>query len=719
MTNLIKKLMGQRNGKPKFLALAYAPALLLVLLLLANNLLPSSDLTQLASAILLAVVLISILVAWRISRTMQGQQEKVLELHQNMRLLEAFFERSPAIMFVKDLDGNYILANNSFREFAEENENDIDDDDDLVGLDNTDVFPHAAARAMADQDLEVIEHNRAMEFQGRWPGPAGDQYFDILRFPLLNEAGDIIAVGGIANDRTEQILARTALRESEDQFRALIESAPDAVLIASKSGRIILANRQAENLFSYNKGELLKMSLLDLLPDIKMGIGDDAMTEDGEGQVDSALVSMVVTDSAGSTHPVEVAVSSAETAAGRTVTCLVRDVSDRTQLEAQLRQSQKMDAIGKLTGGMAHDFNNLLGVIMGNLDLASRKLDADHPILKRLDTAHKAAERGADLTKRMLAVARRQPLQPKPTNIGSTIKELADILPRTLGPDIEMEYDIKDNLPNVLVDPSGLENVFLNLAINSRDAMPNGGKFYITTEVLHLSPTHPLAQHEDMHPGPYVQIAITDTGEGMTKDTLARVFEPFFTTKERGKGTGLGLAMIYGFVKQSEGGIRISSEVGVGTTIDIFLPVSEAKAEIRSSTTIDRGALFSTANAEKVLVVDDESELLEVAVNYLEEMGFEVLAATDGLQALRTLRANPDIELLLTDIVMPGGMNGVELANKIREERPDLKLLYMSGYPSGVLAERSGTTLDAPLITKPYTREKLATAIDEVLHASA
>ena len=719
MTNLIKKLMRQRNLKPNFLALAYAPALLLVLLLLANNLLPPSDLTQLVSTILLAVVLISILVAWNFSRTMQGQQEEVLELHQSMRLLAAFFERSPAIMFVKDLDGNYILANNSFREFAEENENNINDDTDLVGLDNTDVFPHAAAKAMADQDLEVIEHNQAMEFQGKWPGPSGDQYFDILRFPLLNRAGDIIAVGGIANDRTEQILARTALRKSEDQFRALIESAPDAILVASKSGRIILVNRQAETLFSYNKGELLKMSLLDLLPDIKMTIGDDAMTEDGDEQADSALVSMVVTDSAGSTRPVEVAVSSSETAAGPTVTCLVRDVSDRAQLEDQLRQSQKMDAIGKLTGGMAHDFNNLLGVIMGNLDLASRKLGADHPILKRLDTAHKAAERGADLTKRMLAVARRQPLQPKPTNIGSTIKELADILPRTLGPEIEMAYDIKDDLPNVLVDPSGLENVFLNLAINSRDAMPNGGKFYITTEVLLLSPEHPLAQHEDMHPGSYVQIAITDTGEGMTEDTLARAFEPFFTTKERGKGTGLGLAMIYGFVKQSEGGIRISSEVGVGTTIDIFLPVSDAKAEEKSSTTMGKDALFSTTHAEKVLVVDDESELLEVAVNYLEEMGFEVLAATDGLHALQTLRANPDIELLLTDIVMPGGMNGVELANKIREERPDLKLLYMSGYPSGVLAERSGTTLDAPLITKPYTREKLATAIDEVLHASA
>lgn len=719
MINRIRKLISQHSESPKFLAMAYAPALLLVVLLLANNLLPQSDLTQLMSTILLAVVLISILVAWNTSRTMQRQQDKVFKLYRSMKLLEVFFERSPAIMFVKDLAGDYILTNRNFRDFAEENETDIDDDADLNGLDDSDVFPHAAARAMADQDLEVIEQNQAMEFQGKWPGPRGDQYFDILRFPLHDETGEIMAVGGIANDRTDQILARKALRESEDQFRSLIETAPDAVLIANKSGKIILVNRQAEILFSYSKGELLKMSLVNLLPDIDVSIGDDATTEDGDGTSDPALLSMVATDSTGDTHPVEVSVSASGSRAGPIVTCLIRDVSDRAQLESQLRQSQKMDAIGKLTGGMAHDFNNLLGVIMGNLDLASRKLDADHPILKRLNTAHKAAQRGAELTKRMLAVARRQPLQPKPTNINLTIKELADILPRTLGPEIEMEYDIKDDLPNVLVDPSGLENVFLNLAINSRDAMPNGGKFYITTEVLFLSAKHALARQDNLRPGNYVQIAITDTGEGMTEETLARVFEPFFTTKERGKGTGLGLAMIYGFVKQSEGGIRISSEVGVGTTIDIFLPVSDKEAEERFSGVKEKGALFSTANGEKVLVVDDESELLEVAVNYLEEMGFEVLPATDGVQALQTLKANPDIEILLTDIVMPGGINGVELASKIREENPDVKVLYMSGFPSGFFAEKTGTSLDAPLITKPYSLEKLATAIDDLLQTSA
>ena len=690
--------------------MAYAPALLLILLLLANNFLPQSDLSALFSTILLAVVLAALLFAWNFSRTIQVQQEKVLELNQDMRLLETFFEKNPAIMFVKDLGGEYILANSSFRKFADINDNDLPSEI------SNDVYPHSAARAMADQDLLVIEYNQPMEFQSQWPGPDGNQYFDILRFPLYNEIGEIIAVGGIANDRTEQKTARQALHESEEQFRVLVETAPEAVIIASKIGQIILANKQAESLFAYNKDELLKMSLVDLMPDIDMTVYSESKAKTPNQSQNRMLLATTATDSSGETHPVEIAISANDSEQDLTITCLIRDVSDRTQLESQLRQSQKMDAIGQLTGGMAHDFNNLLGVIMGNLDLALRKLEEDNPVRKRLNTAHGAAKRGAELTKRMLAVARRQPLQPKPTNINSTITELADILPRTLGPEIEIKYDIKDEIPNVLVDPSGLENVFLNLAINSRDAMPNGGMFYITTGAVELTKENPLIVQHDMRPGLYVQIAITDTGEGMNEETLARVFEPFFSTKERSKGTGLGLAMIYGFTKQSEGHIRIFSEPNVGTTIDIFLPASEESLAEGPAQTSTAEVVFSEADkAVKVLAVDDETELLEVLVNYLETLGLEVLAATDGTQALQIIKTNPDIELLLTDIVMPGGLNGVELTSKARKEIPDIKVIYMSGFPSGTYAERSGAPLDAPLITKPYSREKLATAIDEIL----
>jgi len=643
------------------------------------------------------------------------EKEKEVKLQENFQLHRSFFERSPAIMFVKDIQGNYQLANSSFLSLLGF-EGDDADESKLVGHNAKKIFLSSMADSMIVQDQQVIELRQAMEFQAKWPGREGREssYFNVLRFPLFDDDGKVIAVGGIADNRTDQINARKALRESEEQFRALVETAPEAVLITTTKGKLLLVNKQAESLFGCSRDELMHKPLNELLPGFSYANHAKPDMADTADRVGQNLISMIAVDTEKVTRPVEVAFSTTETGDQSSITLLIRDMSDRAKLESQLRQSSKMDAIGKLTGGMAHDFNNLLGVIMGNLDLAARKLEKDSPVHKRLDTAKRAAERGAELTKRMLAVARRQPLKPKPTDINLIIRDMADILPRTLGPDIEMKYDIKEQIPNVLVDPSGLENVFLNLAINARDAMPNGGKFYITTDVLHLTEDSPLADQDDMHPGSYVQIAVTDTGEGMTPETLSRVFEPFFTTKERGKGTGLGLAMIYGFAKQSDGNIRIYSEPGLGTTIDIFLPVSTEKAE-NSPSSDGAEEMSNNTYSEKVLVVDDEYALLEIAVSYLEDMGFEVLAATDGKQALRTMRKNPDIDILLTDIVMPGGINGVELAGEVRRKIPGVKVIYMSGFPSGVIADKSGSDLDAPLIIKPYSRETLASSIDELL----
>ena len=698
------KRMRSRRESPWKILFPYSPAILLCLLLIAN--LVSADFRQaIVFNFMLAVsAFLSAYLGRKFALTLTQQQ-------QNIKLHESFFQKSPAIMFVKNLHGKYQLINNSFLEFLSASGLE------LTSMDSTQIF----SQSITEQNQQVIQYKQAMEFQGKCPGINGNenQYFNILRFPLFDDAGEVVAIGGIANDRTDQLNARKALRESEEQFRALVESAPEAVLITDVNGKLLLANRQAESLFACSRNELKLKSLKDLLPGFRLSSYiklHPAGTRNTAGQ---NLISMIAVDSDKLTKPVEVAFSITKSKDNVSITCLIRDMSDRARLETQLRQSQKMDAIGKLTGGMAHDFNNLLGVIMGNLDLATMELEKDSTAAKRLDTAKRAAERGADLTHRMLAVARRQPLQPKPVDIDITISEMADMLPRTLGPDIEMQYNAGKNIPNVLVDPSGLENAFLNLAINARDAMPKGGKFYITTDVLHLTEDSPLAHQEDMHPGSYVQIAVTDTGDGMTAETMSRVFEPFFTTKERGKGTGLGLAMIYGFTKQSGGNIQIYSEPGVGTTIDIFLPVSDEIALVSSSSQDNSPYLINNNHTEKVLVVDDKYELLEVTVSYLENMGFEVLAATDGKQALLSLQNNPDIEILLTDIAMPGGMSGVELAAEVREKFPAVKTLYMSGFPSGVIVDKSGVDLDAPLIIKPFSRTKLASALDELLQIVA
>ena len=663
------------------------------------------------SIALLAIIIPSAFIIWTLASTLVDLRSKEKELKRSMIMHEAFFERNPTIMFVKDLDGNYYMANTSCRAFAESAGPHTGLDTDTT---SKSYFPADAAVMIDEQDSKVLEYRQPMEFNTKWAGKNGDQFFSILRFPMLDDRGEIIGIGGIASDITDQIQARKALRESETQFRTLLETAPVAVILANTKGRISLVNKRAEDLFGFARRELLTRKLTELVPEIDLSVFEKL---ESIGKFDSEhqpVMSLIAHDKLGNSVPVEVSLSATSSETGIAVTCLIQDVSDRAQLEAQLRQSQKMEAIGKLTGGMAHDFNNLLGVIIGNLDLAARKLDLESPAYKRLETAKKAAERGAELTKRMLAVARRQTLQPKPTDINSMIVELTEILPRTLGPDIEMGYDLTQGLPPVLVDHSGLENVLINLALNSRDAMPRGGKFYITTHLWHLAVDDTLTTQDDMKAGDYVHVAVTDNGEGMSKEILSRAFEPFFTTKERGKGTGLGLAMIYGFAKQSGGNVRMYSEPGVGTTIDLFLPVAKDAVAAQPAPLELEITNVKIGNSETVLVVDDEYELLEVAVTYVEEMGFKVLAATNGEQALRTLAKNPNIEILLTDIVMPGGINGVELAQAVRKIRPQVKVLYTSGFPEGVIADKSGAQLDAPLVTKPYTREGLAKAISGI-----
>lgn len=695
------------SEKLRYFAKIFVPILLVcavtfLVLYLRNNV----EITD--SLALLAIIIPSAFIIWTMASTLVDLRSKEKELQRSMMMLEAFFERNPTIMFVKDLAGDFYMANKSCRSFADTS-NSPDE------ADNNPIFPAEIADVMEEQNGKVLEYRQPMEFNTKWNGRNGDQYFSTLRFPMLDDKGEIIGIGGIANDITDQIQARKALRESETQFRTLLETAPVAVILTNTVGGISLVNKKAEALFGYARRELLTKKLTDLLPELNLSAFKNMELASSESIERQQVIALYAHNKLGNTVPVEVSLSATTGDAGISVTCLVQDVSDRARLEAQLRQSQKMEAIGKLTGGMAHDFNNLLGVIIGNLDLAARKLEQENPAFKRLSTAKKAAERGAELTKRMLAVARRQTLQPKPTDINSMILELTEILPRTLGPDIEMGSDLSPNLPPVLVDPSGLENVLINLAINSRDAMPKGGRFYITTHEWHLSADDSLTVQDDMKPGAYVHVAVTDNGEGMTPETLARAFEPFFTTKERGKGTGLGLAMIYGFAKQSGGNVRMYSEPGVGTTIDLFLPVAkEAIAKPKDLAEKDISSQ-KIGNNETVLVVDDEYDLLEVAVAYLEDMGFNVLAATNGEQALRTLSKNPNIDLLLTDIVMPGGINGVELANSVRKINSQIKVLYTSGFPEGVIADKSGAKLDAPLVPKPYTRDGLAKSISSTL----
>jgi PAS domain S-box-containing protein len=404
-------------------------------------------------------------------------------------------------------------------------------------------------------------------------------------------------------------------------------------------------------------------------------------------------------------------------------------ITERKALERKFLQAQKMEAVGQLTGGVAHDFNNLLMVVMGNLQLVEQLVKSDERAAKRIRAAIEAAEKGSELTKRMLAFSRQQTLQNKDLDVNGLIVRMQDMLMHAVSADVELKILPAESLWPVKADQTMLETAILNLSINARDAMkPKGGHLTIETANKHLD-DQAVAEHEDVLPGDYVEIAVTDTGCGIAKENIEKVFQPFFTTKGPEAGSGLGLSMIYGFVKQSGGVIKIYSEVGHGTTVRLYLPRARSAPVQQTPETSPEGLRgqiareLSVAVEEKieqkpvVLVVEDNAQVREVAAAMIEEMGFETLLACNGPEGLSLIMERPDINLVITDVIMAGGMNGPELANKALKMRPDLKLLFMSGYAPGSVRQMQDLPDSIELVNKPFTRTDLTDKVRRALAA--
>ena len=394
---------------------------------------------------------------------------------------------------------------------------------------------------------------------------------------------------------------------------------------------------------------------------------------------------------------------------GFVVTCT--DITERVTSERTLREAQKMQAIGQLTGGVAHDFNNLLTVILGNLEAMQKILGNDHAVAGRIESAVRGAERGASLTRHLLAFARRQPLEPKPLNLRRQFTDMTGLLRRTLGEHIDVRVVETAGLWDVLADPAQVESAVLNLAINARDAMTAGGRLTIETANVVLDERYARG-HAEVVAGDYVMIAVTDTGTGMTPEVIERAFEPFFTTKEAGRGTGLGLSMVFGFAKQSAGHVKIYSELGQGTSVKLYLP-----RVIGASAQYERPAepVELPAQSATILVVEDDEAVREIVVLHLRDFGYSVIEAGDGAQALKRAQEVGHLDMVLTDVVLPGTMRGKELVQHLSDISPGLKVLFMSGYTENAIVHHGKLDDGVQLLSKPFKRDQLARKVAEVL----
>lgn len=509
----------------------------------------------------------------------------------------------------------------------------------------------------------------------------------------------------LARRRTER-----ALRNSEARYRSLVENAPEAIgVIDADENRFVEVNANALRIFGWPREKLLDSSLQALSPPFQP---DGSSSAEVLRQVERALAGeMPVFEwwhlrSDGVQFPCEVRLVRLPSARRRLVRGSLTDISERRQLEQQLRHSQKMDAVGQLAGGVAHDFNNLLTAITGHAELLLADVDLEEDDRRGLEEILHACDKAAGLTRQLLTFSRRQETAPEVLDVNTVIDGLARMLRRMIGAEIEMRVDLDPACGRVEVDPTQLEQVVLNLVINARDAMQGGGKLTLLTGAVKISGER--AARLELEPGDYVMLEVADTGAGIPADVQSRVFEPFFTTKEQGKGTGLGLATVYGIVRRAGGAIWLESTLDAGTTFHVCLPVSDASptAAVESNTTVVGGS-------ETILLVEDERMVRQVASRSLSAAGYRVLQASDGRDALNVSRAHSgEIEIVVSDVVMPG-IGGAELARRLAAERPDIKVLFVSGYAE----ERPDASASYRLLAKPYALARLAQTVREVLDA--
>ena len=631
------------------------------------------------------------------------------ELQKNLALLRGITEGTTDAVFVKDLRGRYLMMNSAGARFMGRTVEEV------IGKDDMELFNPESGREIMERDRSILKSGKMQMYEEAATAGEVSRVYLANKGPFRDANEEVVGLLGICRDITDRKLADEEMRRSQQKLSIHFEHTPLAVVELDLEFRVAAWNPSAERIFGYSRQEALGQHASFIVPpefrshveQLWQGLvrqtggtrsANDNLTKDGRTISCEWYNTPLVDDS------------------GRVlgVASLAHDVTERVALEERLRQSQKMEAVGRLAGGVAHDFNNLLTVILGYSQILAEGVPAGSRLADSTAQIKSAADRASGITRQLLAFSRKQVLSPRVINLNDITLNLDALLRRLIGEDVEVRTDLANDLGSVKADPGQIEQVIMNLALNARDAMPQGGKLTLETANAQLDESYGRS-HQPTKPGRYVMLAVSDTGHGMPPETQARIFEPFYTTKDVGKGTGLGLSMVYGIVKQSGGYIWVYSELDQGTTFKIYLPRVDQPAETMGAESRPKNV---QRGSETILLVEDDPQLRELSSSVLAHCGYKVLIAGQPEDALAICRSNQrDIRLLITDVIMPS-MNGRQLAEQILQISPDVRVLYISGYTNNAIVHYG--VLDAGLwfLPKPFTLSALIAKVREVLDSS-
>jgi len=698
-----------------FLMAMFIPVLAVVLM----------GVTQLSAAmyLLLLMFVSSLLIGHRIAvanlttgiRNTLEKEELVLQLRDQSKKQQFLLENINGIRWEMELSTlRFMYVSPNVKRILGYSVDEWVDMDSWVAMVVPDDREYAKTQCMTET---LAERDHVFEY--RMKKMNGDVIWVLDVVTVINDdAGKPEKLEGFIMDITERKQAEDAIHDSEERYRSVFEGAPEGVWLIGPGRSTIKVNKRLCDMLGYQDTEIIGKLPMDFVDDENRKIfieqtGKIETTDRREYEIE-------LRHKDGHNIPCLFSATTLHTSHGGVLAAVafVTDLSEQKVAEKALRRAQKMEAIGQLTGGIAHDFNNILSIILGNLDLLEQQMmAADSKSHKRVETIKHSAQRATDLTKQLLGFSRTKAGQTVITDINKVIRGMDSMIVRSVTPEVDIERHFTQNLKLTEIDPGDFQDALVNLVINARDAMPNGGQLVMETNNTTLDDEY-CAMHPNSNacPGDYVELVISDSGEGIADELLDHIFEPFFTTKPQGKGTGLGLSMVFGFIQRSKGHIDVASEAGVGTTFRLYLPQATGNEHTSEITNEQPEAL--PGGRETLLIVDDEEALLELAEETLRSLGYRVLTIGNGKQALEILADDPAIDLLFSDVVMPGGINGYELAERAAAERPEIKILLTSGYTEKVVARDSQAHFSANLLSKPYRQAELAKRVRKILDES-